>query len=121
MLIALMRMIGVHDGCSDDEIRAYGLLLNREDGGRAFLQMMRSFERTRPFEERTLAALRARAFPAQVIWGAEDPALKLGKFGPEVRDVLRAPDIYTVRGKHFLQEDSPTEIARKIAELSSAA
>jgi pimeloyl-ACP methyl ester carboxylesterase len=76
---------------------------------------MRGFERTSEFENRIVSALKARKFPAQVIWGAQDPALKMSKYAPEVCEVLGLSSWHQVRGKHFLQEDSPQEIAQLIA------
>jgi haloalkane dehalogenase len=51
------------------EADAYGQLLLGPDSGRAFLQIMRSFERTPAFEHGIKAALKERKFPAQIIWG----------------------------------------------------
>ncbi|MCC1496087.1 alpha/beta fold hydrolase [Alcanivorax sp. 1008] len=117
MIIPLMRAIGMHDGPSSDELRAYGHLLSLEDGGKAFLKVMQGFERTPEFEERIVTALRARQFPAQVIWGAQDPALKMARYAPEICEVLGLDSWHQVRGKHFLQEDSPAEIADLVAAL----
>lgn len=119
MIIALMRAVGTHDGPSNDELRAYGHLLNRVDHGAAFRKIMRGFERTQDFEDRTVSALKARKFPAQVIWGAQDPALKMSKYAPEVCEVLGLESWHQVRGKHFLQEDSPEEIAELISSFIS--
>jgi pimeloyl-ACP methyl ester carboxylesterase len=117
MIIPLMRTIGMHDGPSSDELRAYGHLLSLEDGGKAFLKVMQGFERTPEFEERIVSALRARQFPAQVIWGAQDPALKMARYAPGICEVLGLDSWHQVRGKHFLQEDSPAEIADLVAAL----
>lgn len=120
LIIALMRAVGMHDGPTGDELRAYGALLLRADGGRAFLKIMRSFERTREFESRITAALKQRSFPAQVIWGAEDPALKMRNYAPAICEVLGLNDWHRLRGKHFVQEDSPVEIADRVAMLAGA-
>lgn len=117
MIIPLMRTIGMHDGPGNDELRAYGYLLTRVDGGVAFRKVMRGFERTAEFENRIVSALKARKFPAQVIWGAEDPALKMARYAPEICEVLGLKSWHQVRGKHFLQEDSPKEIAQLVASL----
>lgn len=117
MIIPLMRTIGMHDGPSNDDLRAYGHLLTRVDGGAAFRKVMRSFERTLEFENRIVSALKARTFPAQVIWGAEDPALKMSRYAPELCEVLGLNSWHQVRGKHFLQEDSPIEIAQQVASF----
>lgn len=117
MIIALLRTVGMHDGPTNDELRAYGALLFREDGARAFLKIMRSFERTDEFETGIVTALKNITVPAQVIWGAQDPALKMKKYAPPICEILGLPDWHRVRGKHFLQEDSPNEIAEHIANL----
>ena len=119
MIIPLMRAIGMHDGPGNDELRAYGDLLTRGDGGKAFRKVMRGFERTQEFESRIVSALRARQFPAQVIWGAQDPALKMARYAPEICEVLGLDTWHQVRGKHFLQEDSPVEIATLVAAFIS--
>lgn len=117
MVIPIMRMIGVHDGASNAEIRAYAALLARGDRGRAFLQVMRGFERTQAFEDRIVAALKARNCPTQIIWGAQDPALKMEKFVPDLCEVLGLDSWKQLRGKHFLQEDSPEQLADHIADF----
>lgn len=117
VIIPLMRTIGMHSGPSNDDLRAYGHLLTRVDGGVAFRKVMRSFERTPEFENRIVSALKARTFPAQIIWGTEDTALKMSRYAPELCEVLGLNSWHQVRGKHFLQEDSPVEIAQLIASF----
>ena len=115
------RWKGVSRGPSYAEIRVYGELLARGDGGRAFLQIMRGFETTDEFEERITQALRNRSFPAQVVWSRDDPELRAETFGEDARDVLGLErEIQLVEGKHFLQENSPAEIAERVALLVEA-
>ena len=96
----------------------YGELLNRGDGGRAFRQILASFETTKTFEDRILPSLRNREFPAQVIWGRDDTELHVDTFGVAAKRVLGIDtDLHLVDGKHFLQENSPTEIAERIELL----
>ena len=102
------------------ESAAYGQLLLGPDGGRAFLQIMRSFERTAAFEHGIKAALKARKFPAQIIWGKDDPALRMKKYAPHLLKALDLESYEVVYGKHFLQEDSSPAIASSIARLISA-
>lgn len=117
-VVPFFRWKGVNQGPSYAEIRAYGELLAHGDGGQAFLEIMRGFETTTEFEERIHAALRDRTFPAQVIWSRDDPELRLETFGEDARTVLGLErDIHLVEGKHFLQENSATEIAERIALL----
>lgn len=118
LLIVLMRMIGVCDTPTNEELTAYRTLLLREDGGAAFLKIMRSFERTHEYEARIINALEKKKFPAQVIWGTQDPALRMQDYAPKICRVLRLPAWHQVKGKHFLQEDSPKRIAEQVTELA---
>ena len=102
------------------ESAAYGQLLLGPDGGRAFLQIMRSFERTAAFQLGIKAALKARKFPAQIIWGKDDPALRMKKYAPHLQKALDLESYEAVCGRHFLQEDSSPAIASSIARLTSA-
>jgi haloalkane dehalogenase len=102
------------------ESAAYGQLLLGPDGGRAFLRIMRSFERTAAFEHGIKAALKARKFPAQIIWGKDDPALRMKKYAPHLLKALDLESYEVVYGRHFLQEDSSPTIASSIARLISA-
>jgi len=117
IFIVLLRTIGMHEGPTNDELRAYGALLFRGDSGRALLKIMRSFERTQEFENRIVTALQNMTVPAQVVWGAQDSALKMKQYAPPICEVLGLSDWHRVRGKHFLQEDSPNEISEHIANL----
>lgn len=113
----LMRMQGVSGKVPAAELRAYVPLLKRGDGGRAFLRIMRGFERTVPFEARTLGALARRAYPAQVLWGRDDPALTLDVHGELVRAALGVERVVPLPGKHFVQEDSAAVIAEHVGAL----
>ena len=113
----LMRLQGVATAVPASELRAYVPLLKRKDGGAAFLRIMRGFERTEAFERRILAALAARNFPAQVLWGEHDPALKIDPFAEHVRQALGVETVTRLRGKHFVPEDAPQEIADHVSRL----
>ena len=102
------------------EADAYGQLLLGPDSGRAFLQIMRSFERTPAFEQGIKAALKVRKFPAQIIWGKDDPALRMKEYVSHLLKALDLESYEAVHGKHFLQEDSSRAIASLIARLISA-
>ena len=114
---ALMRSQGVGSPVPPAELDAYVELLKREDGGRAFLQIMAGFERTPAFEAGILGLLRERTFPAQVLWGRDDRALPMATHGEEVRAALGVDAITPLPGKHFVAEDAPAEIAAAIARL----
>jgi pimeloyl-ACP methyl ester carboxylesterase len=118
IIFPFFRWKGVLPGPSYAEIRAYGELLVLGDGGRAFQKIMGSFETTREFEERILAPLRDRQFPAQIIWGRHDTELTIESKGSDVKLALDLQtEIHQVEGKHFLQENCAVEIADRIALL----
>lgn len=115
----LMRRTGVLDQArvSDAELDAHLDLLRRDDGGRAFLRIMRGFERTAAKRERYERALTG-PYPVQVVWGTEDPFLRVGEHGEHARTTARLPRIDTVPARHFLQEDQAPAIARHIRDLA---
>jgi pimeloyl-ACP methyl ester carboxylesterase len=78
---------------------------------------MRSYERTAAFEHGIKAALKARKFPAQIIWGKDDPALRMKQYAHHLLKALDLESYEVVDGKHFLQEDSSQAIASLIAKL----
>jgi pimeloyl-ACP methyl ester carboxylesterase len=117
----LMRLQGVATPVPSEELGAYVKLLKRGDGGRAFLRIMRGFERTEAFEQRILAALAARTFPAQVLWGEQDPALRFDPYAGHLREALAVADAVRLRGKHFVPEDAPAEIADHVTRLVTIA
>jgi haloalkane dehalogenase len=120
---ALMRVQGIENGSAIPraEVDAYVDLLRTGDGGRAFLKIMRGFERTP--EKRTLYArvLRDAEYPMRIVWGARDPALPLTIEGEAVRRAAGLDRVHTVPAKHFLQEDQTPAVARHIAELAASA
>jgi len=113
----LMRLQGVATPVPAAELRAYVALLKRGDGGRAFLRIMRGFERTEAFDSRVLGALAGRAFPAQVVWGEQDPWLRVDVQGEQARQALGLDAIVRLAGKHFVPEDAPAEIAEQVRRL----
>ena len=117
----LMRLQGVSSPVPAAELRAYVPLLKRDDGGRAFLRIMRGFERTEQFEARIIEPLARRSFPAQVLWGEDDPALRADRHGEQARAALGVDGVTRLPGKHFVQEDSPEQIAEHVSRLIGAA
>jgi pimeloyl-ACP methyl ester carboxylesterase len=100
------------------ELDAYVDLLKREDGGRAFLKVMRGFERTEAKQRLYSSVLRDVPHPVQVVWGAHDPTLKLTTYGERAKHITGVATIHTVPGKHFPQEDQAPAIADRIAALA---
>jgi pimeloyl-ACP methyl ester carboxylesterase len=116
----LMRLQGIENmsAVSAAELDAYVDLLRREDGGRAFLRIMRGFERTAVKQRLYEGVLRDGRYPVQIVWGANDPALKLAVHGEQARRAAGLEQIHTVPAKHFLQEDQAPAVAEQIAELA---
>jgi len=116
---ALMRLQGIGDmsAVTKDELGAYVELLKREDRGRAFLRIMRGFELTRGKRDQYVDLLRSGRFPVQVVWGEDDPALKLRTQGEQARKAARLDTIHRLPGKHFLQEDQAPALAARVASF----
>jgi len=117
----LMRTIGVGRDVPSPAIEAHLRLLIGDDAGRAFLRIMRSFERTTEKRRRYEAVVGTDAYPVDLLWGSKDPALPLRTYGTQARLAARRDNIPTVPGKHFLQEDFPAEIAAAVATLAGTA
>jgi haloalkane dehalogenase len=101
------------------EAYAYYDLLKRGDGGRAFLRIMRGFELTAEKQRLLWDGLspERRAFPAQIVWGIDDPALG-EKRRVAVQQALGIDDPILLPAKHFLQEDQAPAIAGAVAALA---
>jgi pimeloyl-ACP methyl ester carboxylesterase len=123
MFRQLWYLQGIRDreAMSKEEIYAYVDLLKLGDGGRAFLKIMRGFERT--LEKRVLyeSTVREVPYPVQVVWGADDPALKLAVHGEQARQAAGLDEIQTVLAKHFLKEEQAPAIAESVATLAGSA
>ena len=117
----IMYLQGIEDRSTTlpEEIDAYLELLKREDGGRAFLRIMRGFERTPAKRRLYESVLRDVPYPVQVIWGANDPALKLSRQGEQARVVAGVERLHTLPAKHFLQEDQAPALGELIAAQAS--
>jgi haloalkane dehalogenase len=118
---ALFRLQGVADpgAVSNDELDAHLALLRRGDGGRAFLRIMRGFERTRAKQELYLGTLEAARGRVQVVWGERDPALAIDGQGEAARRAAGLDAIDRLPAKHFLQEDHAPAIAERVAALAA--
>jgi pimeloyl-ACP methyl ester carboxylesterase len=117
---ALMHLQGIDDASAvpREELDAYLDLLRIGDGGAAFLKIMRGFERTPEKRRLYERVLRDDRYPVQIVWGANDPALKLAVHGEAARRAAGLEQIHTVPAKHFLQEDQAPAVAQRIAELA---
>jgi pimeloyl-ACP methyl ester carboxylesterase len=116
----LMAMQGIGDmsSVSKPELNAYLELMRGDDGGRGFLQVTRHAERTREKQELYRSTLGDVPYPVGIIWAADDPAMKLEKYGEPARLAAGLSRIETVPGKHFPQEDQAPAIAGFVASLT---
>jgi haloalkane dehalogenase len=118
--ILRLQAIADRSAVSPEELSAYYELLVREDGGRAFLKIMRGFELTGEKEALFRDGAADRPWPAQVVWGERDPAIGVKErhfaqriFGIEQPILLPA--------KHLPQEDHAPAVAQAVAELAGSA
>jgi haloalkane dehalogenase len=120
MFRMLFRAQGLRDrdAMTNAEIDAYVDLLKLQDGGRAFLRIMRGFERTPEKRALYVGAASDARYPRQVVWGADDPALKLSVHGEEARRAAGVEEIVALPAKHFLPEDQAPAIAERVAALA---
>ncbi len=118
-LVQLFYLQGIGDrsASSRAEIGAYYDLLKRDDGGAAFLKIMRGFELTQAKQDLLWDGLRERDYPTTVVWGENDPALGMS-FCRIACDVLGVDDPVLVPAKHFLQEDQAPAVAAAVASMA---
>jgi haloalkane dehalogenase len=121
VFVALMRALGLTRRVPTAEIACYVPLLLGNDGGRAFLQIMRGFEATADKQRHYLAALRSKPYPVQVVWGVRDRMLTWRRYGVQAQLAAGLDDAILLPGKHFVQEDCPEEIADAVHQLAKAA
>lgn len=118
----LMYMQGVADKAKvpKAELDGYIELLHRGDGGKAFLQIMSSFETTP--EKSALYTHAAKGapdergqprYPVQVVWGEQDPALRYESYG-RIAEQITGTQATKLPGRHFFQEDCAPELAAAI-------
>jgi haloalkane dehalogenase len=118
----LFYLQGVKDraAVTREEVDAYYELLKREDGGRAFLKIMRGYEQTKEKQNLLCDGLGKRSYPAQVVWGEDDPALG-AKRRIAVQEALAVLDPILLPARHFLQEEQAPAVAAAIAALATGA
>ncbi len=104
-----------------DEVLAYRRLLLREDGGQAFLQIMRNFETTREKEAIYRDVVGSERYPVQAVWGELDKALRVDEHALPVKEIVGEENFHRVPGKHFLQEDCHEAIAQHVAQIATRA
>jgi len=119
VFVQLMYRIGISDRSISppEEVRVHLELLERDDGGKAFLKIMRGFEANADKERLYLRLLREATFPMQAIWGRDDPALRVDVQGARVRELVGGDRFFEVAGLHFVQESAAVEIAERVVSL----
>jgi pimeloyl-ACP methyl ester carboxylesterase len=100
------------------ELQAHYHLLKRADGGRAFLEVMRGFELTREKEDLLRRGLAERRYPAQIVWGELDPAIRRDQL-QAAQGMLGIENPLLLAAKHFPQEDQAPAVASAIAALAA--
>jgi pimeloyl-ACP methyl ester carboxylesterase len=119
--VALARYFGVSRHVPAAELSCYVPLLFGDDGGAAFLKIMRGFERTAAAQRRYAGALRDTAYPVQIVWGVRDPTLPWRVHGVQAALAAGVDQPVLLPGKHFVQEDCAPEIADAVAQTVTAA
>jgi pimeloyl-ACP methyl ester carboxylesterase len=100
------------------QVLAYHDLLKREDGGRAFLRIMRGFELSEDKQRFLWEGLAQHPYPVRIVWGERDPALGLDQMRMAQR-ALGVEDPILLPAKHFPQEDHAPAVAQAIADLAA--
>jgi haloalkane dehalogenase len=119
---ALMRRVGIldHAAVPVAEIDAYRDLALGDDGGAGYLRIMRRL-RDSAHDYRDVVHAPTVPYPVQVVWGANDPALRLKKFGWTALRATGLPTLSALPARHFLQEDQAPAIATLVAAHALAA
>ncbi len=117
----LMGFQGVADRSvvSNAELDAYVDLLKREDDGRAFLQIMRGFERTSAERDLYRSVLGSEATPCRSS-GVRRTRRSSSTHGEAARRAAGAATVHRLPAKHFLQEDQAPAIAELVAAITRA-
>lgn len=115
---ALMRLVGVSRRVPIAELACWPPLLFGDDGGRAFLKIMRGFELTAAKQRLYLDAVRDTRYPVQVVWGARDRMLPWRRYGVQAQRAAGVAAPIMLPAKHFLQEDCPGEIAAAVHRIT---
>ena len=115
----MFNKMGVNDssGIPKNEINAHIDLLKQNDGGDAYLKIMKSFNDSEEFRSLCYKAVQEVPYPVQAVWGADDPFLTLHEKGEEIKKVAGLSKIHKLSSRHFLQEEKPREIVEKLEEI----
>jgi haloalkane dehalogenase len=115
---SIMRLVGVSRNVPSAELACWLPLLFGDDGGRAFLKIMRGFELTAVNQRRYLDVVHDSDYPVQVVWGARDTMLSWRRFGVQAQRAAGDVAPIMLPAKHFLQEDCPVQIAEAVHRIT---
>jgi haloalkane dehalogenase len=116
--VSIMRLVGVSRNVPTAELACWLPLLFGDDGGRAFIKIMRGFELTAVNQRRYLDVVRNSNYPVQVVWGARDTMLSWRRYGVQAQLAAGGAEPIMLPAKHFLQEDCPVEIAEAVHDVT---
>jgi haloalkane dehalogenase len=114
----IMRLVGVSRRVPRAELDCWVPLLFGDDGGRAFLEIMRGFELTAAKREAYRHAVRATPYPVQIVWGSKDRMLSWERHGVAIQRAAGLEQATLLPAKHFVPEDCPEEIAEAVSRLA---
>ncbi|OBG38871.1 alpha/beta fold hydrolase [Mycobacterium sp. E3198] len=116
---SIMRLVGVSRRVPAADLACWVPLLFGDDGGRAFLKIMRGFELTAAKQRHYVDAVRDTSFPVQIVWGARDAMLPWRRYGVQAQRATGVAEPILLPAKHFLQEDYPEEIAEAVSRIAT--
>lgn len=117
--VSIMRLVGVSRRVPAAELACWLPLLFGDDGGRAFLRIMRGFELTAAKQRQYVDAVRQRPYPVQIVWGTRDTMLPWRRYGVQAQRASGVIDPIMLPAKHFLQEDFPEDIAVAVHRIAT--
>jgi pimeloyl-ACP methyl ester carboxylesterase len=121
----MMYTVGIGDraAVSAAEVDAYRELALGSDAGTAYLRIMRGFgdQRRTRVDYRAVIDASSTPYPVQLIWGADDPILRLRRFGWQALRATGLPWLHALPARHFLQEDQAPAVAALVARFAERA
>ena len=118
---SMMIRVGILDRShiSNAEIDAYRKLALGDDHGAAYLQIMAALgeQREVPVDYRPILNTSTAPYPVQIIWGADDPILRLRRFGYQALAATGLQSLHALPARHFLHEDQAAAIAELVTAL----
>ena len=118
----MMDRVGVLDRSevSDAELDAYRTLALGSDHGAGYLRIMRGLgeQRSTPIDYQPVLDATRVPYPVQVVWGADDPILRLRSFGWKALAATGLESLHALPARHFLHEDQAGAVAELVVALA---